>query len=138
MHESNSLGNLTGQWDETHVWGKFKEIQLDSFTILREIFVYPEGRTSIHRHTHSSELNFIVGGAIRIFIGEDIEHLHEIVVRQGEMFHVRAGIYHAVRFEESEQHPVKPYARFYEVVHNFNSWTDIERIEAAIPGQRLP
>ncbi len=130
------IGNIAAKWDESHVWGKFKEVQLDHVTILREIYVYPGGRTSIHRHEHSCELNFIVGGAVRVFTGEDPYELSQVVLRQGQAYSIRAGLYHAVQFENAEHTDQDPYAHFYEVVYNFRTPDDIERSQSAIAGLR--
>ncbi|MFJ4651065.1 hypothetical protein ACIP5Y_07305 [Nocardia sp. NPDC088792] len=126
---------FAGARDTTHVWGEYVQTPLDSATLLREILVYPGGRTSIHRHKLASELNIIAGGAVRLFIGDDPSDLAESVRSPGDLIHVPAGAYHAVAFEQGESSE-QPCARFFEVVYSYDSADDIERIDSALPGAR--
>lgn len=127
---------FSGLRDTTHVWGEYIETVLDGATLLREIIVYPGGRTSVHRHLAHSELNVVVGGAVRLFIGARPDELTEHVRRPGDLIHVPAGMYHAVAFESAEDRSAKPCARFFEVVYSHESAADIERAVPAVPGDR--
>jgi uncharacterized RmlC-like cupin family protein len=125
-----------GWRDLTHTWGEFTEAAVDDATILREVLVYPGGRTSIHRHTTQSEIDIVVGGAVHLLLGDRPHDLRQRIVRAGEVFHVPAGMYHAVSFAAAENAPARPFARFLEVVVGYRSPDDIERHRPALPGQR--
>jgi uncharacterized RmlC-like cupin family protein len=127
---------LHGWRDVTHAWGEFTEAAVDDATILREVLVYPGGRTSIHRHTAQSEIDIVVGGAVRLFLGERPDALRKRIIRAGEVFHVPAGMYHAVDFAAAENAPSRPFARFFEIVARYKSPDDIERHRPAVAGQR--
>lgn len=122
--------------DTGHVWGEFMEAAIDETTLLRDIIVYPGGRTSIHRHRHHSEIDVVVGGAVAVWLGPTVDTMERQVVERGGLFVVPVGMYHAVGFVRGERSG-QPCARFYEVVHAFHSAEDIERHEPAVPGERL-
>lgn len=122
-------------WDETHVWGRYREAALTTSVLVREIIVYAGGRTSLHRHTRQSELNFVVGGAIAVLTGEDMDSPSRHLVDEGDMFHVPAGWVHAVEFERAGAQEPGAWARFYEIVYNFRSADDIERLCSAVAGR---
>ncbi|MGY1943932.1 cupin domain-containing protein [Nocardia asiatica] len=126
---------LTGMHDTSHVWGQYLEVGLNPATLLREILVYPGGRTSIHRHAQATELNVITAGAVTLFVGDDPDDLTEYVRGEGEVIHVPAGRWHAVAFARGES-PTQPCARFIEFVHTYRSADDIERFAPATPGER--
>jgi quercetin dioxygenase-like cupin family protein len=100
--------------------------------LLREIFVYPGGRTSIHRHQVQHELNFIAGGTVQISLGADPNDMQEFQLDEGHHFHVPPRLFHAVRFDAAEG--VSGCARFFEVIYKFSSAADIERAHPAVPG----
>ncbi|WP_051028001.1 cupin domain-containing protein [Nocardia higoensis] len=126
---------LSGVHDTSHVWGQYLEVGLNPVTLLREILVYPGGRTSIHRHAQATELNVITAGAVRLFVGDDPDDLTEYVRGEGDVINVPAGRWHGVAFERGES-PTQPCARFIEFVHTYRSADDIERFAPAIGGQR--
>jgi quercetin dioxygenase-like cupin family protein len=125
---------LSGHRDTTHVWGEFVESPLPGGALIRDILVYPGGRTSVHRHSSQAELDIVTGGAVEILLGPHPDELDRRLVRAGEIFHVPAGMFHAVRFAESDQTGGQPCARFFEFVVGHPTTQDIHRHEPAVPG----
>ncbi len=124
--------SVGGPWDTSHVWGRYTERVLANDMLLREIYVYPGGRTSVHRHETQHELNFVAGGVVRISLGDDPENLEDYWVEPGDHFHVPPRVFHAVGFERAETDT--GCARFYEIVYEYCSPLDIVRARPAIEG----
>ncbi len=120
--------------DIDHTWGEFMESALNETTLLRDILVYPGGRTSVHRHKHQSEIDIVMGGAVIVWLGTTVEMMQSQLIESGGLFLIPAGMYHAVGFARGER-VSQPCARFYEIVHAFHSAKDIERCEPAKPGE---
>ena len=68
--------------------GRYCERSLTERTIIREIFVYSGGKTSVHRHRRSTELNIAAGGVVLRLCGDDPECMDEVVLRPGDSLEI--------------------------------------------------
>ncbi|MDM4764328.1 cupin domain-containing protein [Galbitalea sp. SE-J8] len=115
-------------WDESHVWGRYREVHTTPHSVVRIIEYWAGGRTSVHRHDAVTETIMVVSGSVRFSIGTDPSSLRGVVAHAGDVVRIPAGTWHAA---ECVATGGDPWAVAVEECHGENAALGYEILRAA-------
>jgi len=118
--------------DDSHVWGDFFTMRLNSELVLRSMRLYPGGASSLHQH-HPEELVLVTEGSIIFDIGRSAEDLDVLRLDEGEVIHVPSDAIHRVRAVDSSKVPARILE--FKVGEPLDGRYEIIRLEEAVAGQ---
>jgi quercetin dioxygenase-like cupin family protein len=118
-------------FDETHVWGRYRELHPAPNTIVRSIEYHVGGRTSVHRHPAITETLLATDGTIRVLIGTSPENLIEHQLTPGTAIDIPSGLWHAAECVEPAQN--RRFATAIEVARGEMSDHFSYHIERSVP-----
>ncbi len=82
--------------NETHAWGDFFEMRVDSELVVRPMRVYPGGASSLHQH-HPEELILVTEGSVVCDVGRPGGKIEVVRLDEGDVIHIPSGAIHRVR-----------------------------------------
>ena len=108
-NKANSSSWILKEWKyptERRVWGEFSDLFQDSAVKVKELIIEPGKGISYQRHFKRDEIWFVSKGSCNIKFGEDTdkpEQFIESVLNTDEVFTVRAGQWHQIVNNSTEQ-----------------------------------
>lgn len=92
--------------DDSHVWGDFFTMRLNSDLVVRSMRIYPGGASSLHQH-HPEELVLVTEGSVDFDIGRPGVGLDVVRLDEGDVIHVPSDAIHRVRAVGSANVPAR-------------------------------
>ena len=108
-NKANSSSWILKEWQyptERRVWGEFSDLFQDEAVRVKELIIEPGKGISYQRHFKRDEIWFVSKGSCNIKFGEDTdkpEQFIESVLNTDEVFTVRAGQWHQIVNNSTEQ-----------------------------------
>lgn len=77
-------------------WGEERWREITDRYVMKEITMVAESRSSVHYHEFKKETNYIISGAVKVILGEDLDHLQEYEFGAGQGWSVEPNQLHRV------------------------------------------
>ena len=128
----SNLGGTRYPRDESHAWGDFFTMRLNSELVVRSMRLYPGGASSLHQH-HPEELVLVTEGSVVFDIGRSAEDLEVLRLGEGDAIHVPSDAVHRVRAVDSANVPARILE--FKLGEPLDGRYEIIRLEEAVAGQ---